>query len=180
MPMKSIAIDMDNVIADVETHFVDWYERDYGIRVEREQMLGKPESEALPDKEAVWKFVFTPGFFRTVPVIPGAVEGVKELMKYYRVYIVSAAMEFPQSLFEKYEWLKEHFPFIKWNHIVFCGDKSIINTDYLVDDHIKNLDNCSGKALLYTASHNIDIKHHERLNDWKEVVAWFRREQQEQ
>ena len=83
--MKSIAIDMDNVIADVESHFIDWYERDYGIRVERELLLGKPEAEGFPDKQAVWKFVFTPGFFRTVPVMPGAVEGVKELMRLYKV-----------------------------------------------------------------------------------------------
>jgi 5'(3')-deoxyribonucleotidase len=171
--MKTIAIDMDNVLADVETHYIDWYERDYGIRIEKEKLLGIPELEAFPDKTAVRKFLFTPGFFRTVPVMPGGIKGVKELMKNYTVYIVSAAMEFPQSLKEKYEWLQEHFPFITWNHIVFCGDKSIIDTDYMIDDHIKNLDRCKGKGLLFTACHNININHYERLNDWKEVVKWF-------
>src|SRR6478672_2511723 len=145
MKSVTIAIDMDNVLADVETHYINWYERDYGVRISREQLMGIPETQAFPDKNAVKKFLFTPGFFRTVPVMEGAVEAVQELMKSYKVYIVSAAMEFPQSLSEKYDWLREHFPFISWQQIIFCGDKSVISTDYLIDDHIKNLDSCSGK-----------------------------------
>ncbi|MFL5742450.1 MAG: 5' nucleotidase, NT5C type [Flavisolibacter sp.] len=171
--MKSIAIDMDNVIADVETHYINWYERDYGVRMSREQLIGIPETQAFPDKEAVKKFLFTPGFFRTVPIIEGAREAVEELMKSYKVYIVSAAMEFPQSLSEKYEWLKEHFPFISWHQIIFCGDKSVISTDFMIDDHVKNLDSCSGKPLLFSACHNAYIHHHQRLNNWKEVLDWF-------
>jgi 5'-nucleotidase len=172
--MKSIAIDMDNVIADVETHYIDWYEKDFGVRVDRKELLGKPETQAFPNKNAVLKFLYTPGFFRTVPVMPGAKEAVEELMRSYQVYIVSAAMEFPQSLFEKYEWLREHFPFIGWNQIVFCGDKSIIATDYMIDDHVKNLDRCKGQALLFTACHNINVAHHARLDNWTEVLKWFR------
>ena len=86
---------MDGVLADVETHFIDWYERDYGVKVLREDLLGKPESEGFPDKTAVRKFVNTPGFFRTVPLMKDAVAAVKHLMEEYEVYIVSAAMEFP-------------------------------------------------------------------------------------
>ena len=63
MMMKSIAIDMDNVIADVATHFMDWYEKDSGVRVEAESLRGIPENDAFPDN-AVIKFLFTPVFFR--------------------------------------------------------------------------------------------------------------------
>ena len=172
MKRTTIAIDMDNVIADVATHFADWYERDYGVRIEKEATMGVSEADAFPNN-AVMKFVYTPGFFRTVPVMPGAQEAVKTLMEKFEVYIVSAAMEFPQSLREKLEWLQEHFPFISWRNIIFCGDKSIIATDYLIDDHCKNLDNCSGKALLYTAGHNINVNHHQRVNNWNEVIELF-------
>ncbi len=174
--MKSIAIDMDNVIADVESNYIVWYEREYGVRIDKQQMLGKPEMEAFPDKTAVRRFLFSPGFFRSVPVVPGAIEAVQQLMRHYMVYIVSAAMEFPQSLPEKYEWLQEHFPFISWRHIIFCGDKSIIATDYMIDDHIKNLDYFKGKGLLFSALHNTGINHHIRLNNWQEVLAWFEKE----
>ena len=169
MKRKSIAIDMDNVIADVATHFLDWYERDYGVRIEEKALRGVPESEAFPNN-AVRKFLFTPGFFRTVPLIPGAQQAVRKLMESFEVFIVSAAMEFPQSLREKHDWLEEHFPFVSWRNIIFCGDKSIIATDYLIDDHCKNLDSCSGKALIFTAAHNININHHQRVNNWDEVM----------
>src|SRR5205085_1561527 len=118
---KSIAIDMDNVIADVESNYRDWYEKYYGIRIEKEAMLGKPETEAFPDKDAILKFLYTPGFFRSAPMVSGAQDALKKINEDFQIYIVSAAMEFPQSLPEKLEWLKEHFPFISWRNIVFCG-----------------------------------------------------------
>src|SRR5688572_20912411 len=170
---KTIAIDMDGVIADTTLQFINWYERDRGEKLGREYFHGKVEEECLPDG-LVMKYVFAPGFFRTMPVIDGAQEAVIELMKNFDVYIVSAAMEFKQSLTEKYEWLEEHFPFIPWTNIIFCGDKSIIGTDYMIDDHVKNLDTCRGTAVLFSAGHNINIDRHQRMNNWEEVLGFFR------
>jgi len=169
----TIAVDMDGVLADTETHFISYYEGETGIRVDRKALLGLPENLAFPDKTAVRRYVNTAGFFRTLPLIPGGQEAVKTLMRDFDVYIVSAAMEFPLSLYEKKLWMEEHFPFVSWKNIVFCGDKSIIGTDYLIDDHIKNLDYFRGKPLLFTASHNIHINHHHRLNNWSEILHYF-------
>jgi 5'-nucleotidase len=174
--MKSIAIDMDNVIVDIESQYIRWYEDKFGVKVSKEQLLGKPETKGFPKPDAVLGFLYTPGFFRTAQPLPGAVEAVKQLMQSFQVYIVSAAMEFPQSLFEKYEWLQEHLPFVSWQQIIFCGDKSIIATDYMIDDHVKNLDYFTGKGLLFTASHNVAIDRHVRVNNWKDVLHWFENE----
>jgi 5'-nucleotidase len=168
--MKSIAIDMDGVLADTDSHYINLYYETYGIRVPREQLLGKPEGEGFPEKDAIGKFLRNPGFFRTQPVMPGAVDSVIELMKDFEVYIVSAAMEFPNSLSEKYEWLQQYFPFISWTNIVFCGDKSVINTDYMIDDHPKNLDKFKGKTIMFNCAHNANVKHHQRVNSWEEVL----------
>jgi 5'-nucleotidase len=172
---KSIAIDMDGVIADTIANFIAWYEKDHGVRIGKEAFHGKPEVEGLPDK-AVRKYIYSPGFFRSIPVMEGAKEAVLTLMENFDVYIVSAAMEFPQSLVEKYEWLQEHFPFISWKNIIFCGDKGVIGTDYMIDDHVRNLDCCKGKTLMFTAGHNAGINHHTRVNNWKEVLALFEKE----
>ncbi|MEJ7767971.1 MAG: 5'(3')-deoxyribonucleotidase [Chitinophagaceae bacterium] len=173
---KSIAIDMDGVIADVESHFITWYERDYGIKVSPSELIGRSEETAFPEKGTVRKFASTPGFFRTVPVMEGAIEAVAFLSKRFDVYIVSAAMEFPQSLAEKLEWLQVHFPFIGWRYIIFCGDKSIVNTDFMIDDHIKNLDTFKGKAIMFNAFHNVAYKYHRRANNWKEILSMFESE----
>ncbi len=166
---------MDGVLADVEAQFIAWYERDYGVKISREKLTGVSEAEAFPDKGAVRKFVNTPSFFRTLPVMQGAVDAVRKLMKEYDVYIVSAAMEFPLSLPEKYDWLQEHFSFIKWQQIIFCGNKSVIDTDYMVDDHPKNLDHFKGKTIMFSAGHNAEYLHHTRVNNWAEVLDFFER-----
>lgn len=60
--IKTIAIDMDNVIADIETHLVNLYEKEYKVKVDRTALLGVSEDEAFPDKTAARRFIHTPGF----------------------------------------------------------------------------------------------------------------------
>ncbi|TLV00828.1 5' nucleotidase, NT5C type [Dyadobacter luticola] len=171
MSRKSIAVDMDNVIADIETNWIGLYNAEFGVRIRKEDLRGKPEDDAFPDPLAARSLIFKPGFFRNAPVIPGAQEALIKLQQNFDVFIVSAAMEFPNSLPEKYEWLAEHFPSIHWKNIVFCGDKRVINTDYLIDDHLKNLDFCQGTPILFTAGHNVNVDRHTRVNNWQEALA---------
>ncbi|GJM34709.1 MAG: putative 5'(3')-deoxyribonucleotidase [Saprospiraceae bacterium] len=175
MMRKRIAIDMDEVIADVTPKFLDLYEDRYGKRLKREEYWGKKIyqingavelRETLQDK----------GFFADLPVIPESQEGIRELMEHYDVFITTAAMEFRSSFEDKYDWLKVHFPFIHWKNIVFCGDKSILRAEYMIDDHAKNLRTFQGKGLLYTATHNIHETEFTRVNNWAEVMAFFRKE----
>jgi 5'(3')-deoxyribonucleotidase len=96
-----------------------------------------------------------------------------ELNKNYELFIVSAAMEFPQSLPEKLEWLNEHFSFLTWQQIVFCGSKEIVDADIMIDDHFKNLDLFKGTSLLFTQPHN-QLKNdsrHKRVDSWKEIAS---------
>ena len=46
----------------------------------------------------------------------------------------------------------------------------------MIDDHVKNLDVCKGKTIMFTAGHNAGIDHHTRVNDWKEVLAFLKEE----
>ena len=82
---------------------------------------------------------------------------LREMNKRYEVFIVSAATEFPNSLKDKVEWLGDHFPFFTWRQLVLCGDKKLINGDYMIDDHVRNLKDFNGKKYLYTSAHNLDV-----------------------
>lgn len=169
--MDRIAIDMDGVLADVYYQFFKMDEADFGLRRPMEEVVGKPERDGFPH---IMQYVHTPDFFRTAPLIEGCVPVVEELNKKYELYIVSAAMEFPKSLPEKLEWLNEHFPFIGWQQIVFCGSKQIVQADIMIDDHFRNLDSFKGgTSLLFTQPHNVksDTGRHQRVNDWKEISA---------
>jgi len=173
---KSIAIDMDGVIADEVIQLLTWYEKHYGLKVHPHELIGRSEDDVLPEKDAYSRLSANPGYFRTTPVMPGAIEAVKKLMQHYDVYIVSAAMQYPHSLPEKLGWLGEHFPFISWRNIIFCGDKSVIGTDYMIDDHIKNLDFFKGKTIMFNAFHNVSHNHHQRVNNWDEVLELMEKE----
>lgn len=166
--MKTIAIDMDGVLADVYQQFIDMHLAESGITLERSDMVGKAEAEAFPH---LLKHVNSNGFFETAPLMAGSQQALKELSKHYRLFIVSAATEFPLSLSEKHSWLGKHFPFITWQQMVFCGSKEIIKTDIMIDDHFKNLDVFEGKTFLYTQPHNENASpgKHQRVNDWQEI-----------
>jgi len=161
---------MDHVMADITANYILWYKEATGVELTRDSLLGKPEAAAFPHPEKVVSFLYTPGFFRSAPVIAGSQEVIRELNEIYEVFIVSAAMEFPQSLIEKYEWLSAHFDFISWKQIILCGSKKPISGDYMIDDHLKNLDNFNGHKILFTATHNVNITGgYTRVNNWEEV-----------
>jgi 5'(3')-deoxyribonucleotidase len=105
--------------------------------------------------------------------MPDAQDVVKELSVKHKVYIVSAATEFPNSLKEKHDWMAEHFPFISWKNFMLCGDKSIVKGDVMIDDHEKNLKTFDGETLLFDAMHNKLLAGYQRVYNWKEIHKYF-------
>jgi len=159
---------MDGVLADVYSRFFELHEEETGQRLSVREIAGLLEAEAFPEQ---LKWVTAPGFFRTVPVMPGSIEGLTKLNNNFKVIVVSLATEFPQSLTDKQLWLHDHFPFIGWPQIVFCGDKNIIKADIMIDDHIKNLDHFQGQTIMFTQPHNMLLKNtdHTRVGSWMEI-----------
>lgn len=175
MELKKIAIDMDEVIADVMPAFLDLYERQFGLRLKKEDYWGR-KIYNLPGAASIRDALNEKGFFADLPVIEGSQDGVRWLQEHYEVFIVTAATEFRNSLEDKFDWLGRHFPFISWKNMVLCGDKRVIGTDYMIDDHVFNLEAFKGKGLLFTASHNIQEQRFERAGNWQEVRTFFERE----
>lgn len=166
--MKRIAVDMDGVLADCFEQFVRYDYADTGIRKTREDGSGRTDDELFAKART---YVYQPGFFRDMPVIADSQDVLYKLNEKFEVFIVSAATEFPQSLPEKQAWLGEHFPFIQWQQIVFCGFKTVIQADVMIDDHFKNLNYFKGKTILYTQPHNelADAGKHTRVHNWREI-----------
>jgi len=171
-----IAVDMDEVIAQVLPKFLDIYEAETGRRLSKADYHGKKIYQ-VEGAVNVRDSLFKPGFFADLSVMPHSQEVLRELSEAYDIFIVTAAQEFRNSLADKHDWLQEHFPFIHWKNYVFCGDKSIIRADYMIDDHTYNLASFTGRGLLFTASHNIDEEDFTRVDNWLEVRDFFQAEQ---
>jgi 5'(3')-deoxyribonucleotidase len=173
--MERVLVDMDEVIADPMGEMIGWYRTQYEIDIKFELALGGSWLRIFPEehRDLVTKRLLSPGFFRNLPVIKNSIDVLREMNKRYELYIVSAAMEFPNSLKEKLEWLLEHFPFFTWQQLILCGDKRPVQGDYMIDDHVKNLKHFQGKPYLFTSAHNLDIIGYDRLNNWEEVADVF-------
>ena len=172
---KRVIIDMDDVMADATGQFLQHYHREFGVQIPRESLHHKEELQGYPKEhhEAVYRFTFRKDFFRTMQVQSESQRVVKRLHEHFEVFIVSSAMEFPNSLTEKLEWLGEHFPFLHWKQFVFCGRKTVVHGDYMIDDLPHNLDGFNGTQLLFSAPHNLQYDRFTRLNNWREVESYF-------
>jgi len=175
--MKRIAIDMDEVLANTNARFIEWYERYTGVKV--------TEAELFEKGQKIYQYVGYPalreqlhikGFFKDLPLMPDSQEVVKWLAEHYEIFIVTSAMEFRNSMEDKYDWLQKYFPFLSWKNFVFCGRKDMIIADYLIDDHVKNIASFTGKGLLYHAPHNLDNTEFTRVKNWQEIKAFFESE----
>ncbi|MBB2146300.1 5'(3')-deoxyribonucleotidase [Pedobacter sp. LMG 31464] len=162
---------MDEVLADPIFKFIELYNRDYGISLDLKLDPGNEIYHHVPEhiNNKWFDYINEKGFFRHLPVIDGGVEAVKKLQEKYEVYIVSAAMEFPNSLEDKRHWLADHFPFISWKNIIFCGDK-IVNTDIMIDDRARNFVGFKGRPLLFSSPHNLLLTDYERVDTWQQVL----------
>lgn len=161
-------------MADTYAKFVAAYEARMGRRPTAAELRGKKVYELADDVADLRQAMYEPGFFRDVAVMPDAQAVVRELYDNYEVYVVTTATEFKYSFLDKYEWLAEHFPFIHHRRIVFCGDKSIVHGDYMIDDKVSNLGGFNGQGLLFRSPHNYYETGYPRVDNWAEVRAFFR------
>jgi 5'-nucleotidase len=174
--MKRVLVDMDEVIADTTAGMLQWYKQTFGGDIDYQKMLaGGSLVKGFPEENqaAVRQQLFEPGFFRHLPVMEDSVEVLKQMNERYEIYIVSAATEFPNSLTDKFHWLADSYPFFTWQQLVLCGDKKMIQADFMIDDHTRHLQHFKGKAYLFSAPHNLNETAYDRLNNWKEVGKKF-------
>lgn len=171
-----IAIDMDEVMADALGEHIRRYNAAFGARLGPADLHGRHIEQWVPaaQREAV-EAMLDSSFFADLAVMAGCQEAVRELAARHDVYIVTAAMDVPCSFDAKYRWLQRHFPFIPPANIVFCGDKHIVDADYLIDDRARHFERFKGRGLLFSAPHNAAETRYPRVHSWDEVREFFRR-----
>jgi 5'-nucleotidase len=173
--VRRICVDMDEVMADTLAEHLRRYNQAFDEDVTTEDLAGKGLWEIAPvDRQAQLRaFLDAEDFFEVLDVIPGSQAVLEDLSARFEIFIATQAMVVPNSLGPKYHWLQRHFPFIPPTHYVFCGNKSILRADYLIDDQPRNLIRFEGQGLLYTAPHNIAATEFVRVNNWREVGEYF-------
>ena len=173
--MPRICVDMDEVMADTLSEHLRRYNQHFDEAVTPEDLAGKGIWEYAPEnrRQQLRDFLDAEDFFEDLPLIPGAQQVLEQLSSRFEVFVATQAMTVPSSLGPKYRWLQRHFPFIPPTHYVFCGNKSILRADYLIDDLPRNLERFQGAGLLFTAPHNLAATGFARVDTWFDVASYF-------
>jgi 5'(3')-deoxyribonucleotidase len=173
--LKRIAVDMDEVMADAVAEHLLRYNRDHHQQLTKADLEGRWlwDVVALEHHPALEAYMASEDFFEVLEVMPESQRVMAALQHKYEVFIATAAMEVPTSFAAKFRWLERHFPFIPPSHIVFCGDKSILRADYLIDDNPRQLRRFHGEGILYSSPHNAGVKEFRRVKDWLDVETLF-------
>jgi len=174
-----VAVDMDEVLADALTRHLNLYNCATGEHLTPELIRQVGLEAAIPPKyrPAFERLPHEDGFFENLGVIANSQRALQILSSEFEVFITSAAMEVPRSFDAKFRWLREHFPFIPTSNIVFCGDKEIIDADYLIDDRSRHFARFRGTGILFTAPHNAREDARLRADNWEEVLAMLMKKQ---
>jgi len=170
-----IAIDMDETIADSLKEHIRRYNSEFAEQITADDLHGKHLEEFVPldRSDAVRSMIRDESFFECLSVIEDAQQVIRELAHDHEVFIVSAAMEIPESFTAKHRWLRRHFPFIPACKVVFCGDKGIIDADYLIDDEARHFRSFRGNGILFSAPHNLLETAYQRVASWQDIRRKF-------
>lgn len=173
--IRRIAVDMDEVIADALGELIARYNHQFGGHLTKAAIQGHWLHEVLPpgSQAAIESYLQQPDFFENLAVIPDSQDILARMVDRYEIFIATAAMGFPNSFGPKFRWLRRHFPFIHPQNVVFCGDKSILHADCLIDDMARNLRAFGGHGILFSAPHNARETEFDRVDTWQDLERIF-------
>jgi 5'-nucleotidase len=172
-----IAVDMDEVLADSLGKQLRLYHQRFGRRVSASELHGLELVDIVPQEHQNWVLgiLHEPGYFADLDWIEGAQAGIARLCAEHDVYVASAATEFPNSMVEKLLWVEKHLPQIPRRRVIFGGEKSVLDVDYLIDDTPGHFVGLRGVGLLFDAPHNRGDELGYRVRGWGEVpgaIEW--------
>ena len=171
-----ILVDMDGVVADFEKGNAQLFAElglgtlEVKARKNWDILEGLHSAEL---RERVLEGWHRPGFFRNLPVIPGAQEAYERLTLFgHQVYFCTAPLRnHATCASEKLSWLAEHFGEAAAGHAIITGDKTLIMGDYLIDDrpNVHGVKSPIWTQLLYAQPYNYLPKYGTRYT-WAELL----------
>ena len=172
MSDKIIFCDIDDVVADLLSEWLRWYNLDYdGCLTPKdihEWDLSKRVKQSCGIK--IYDYLNNPAIYDNVKPIQYSLYGVNQLRQFgYRVIFATAT---PRTTpYRKFDWLEEHGFKPEMKDYIEIRDKSLLNGDILLDDKVENVSNFKGKGVLFNQPHNeYYLFPITRVNGWKDFI----------
>ncbi len=174
MEIKTILVDMDGVLADFDFQFIKiWRERYPGrFQLDQDNRTSSRISDDFPSdlRKDVREIYTTPGFYRSLPEIPGAIKAINDMAQFgIDVWIcTSPLLEYENCVLEKYQWIDYHLGKPWTERIILTRNKILVRGDVLIDDcpDISDRDSASWEQILFDAPCNRSISTMKRMT-WR-------------
>lgn len=158
----TLLLDMDGPLADFDNKFFRRCQ-EKGITMDCDGVHGQRHrfaTDHIPDREErAWarRMVDTAGWFRDLPVTPGAQDGIDRLMEFFDVWICTKPLEAnPTCRDDKAAWILENFGAYWLSRLIIAPDKSMVNGHLLLDDAPKSrwLESAPWRPIIFTTPWN--------------------------
>jgi 5'(3')-deoxyribonucleotidase len=192
MKNKIVAVDVDDVLADLHREWILRYNRDFNDTLTVEDMKTWKISEAVKPEAVprIFEYLKDKDLYDAIVPIQGAKEGVRVLKEMgFRVVYATACVEGMAD--QKVNWLVEHGflyekdPWSKavglYGDFVMAGDKSLVHADYLIDDredYVRNF--VAGTGILFDRPCNRHVDYPYVIPGWKDIDHYMVRLQLEE
>jgi 5'(3')-deoxyribonucleotidase len=177
MKKPRLLLDVDGVLANFLSRAFPIIESLSGVRYVPEDLTSWDIFETVDRsiEKNFYRLCTAPGVAYSLPVYPGAKEGVARLQEIAEVYIVTSPMaNNPTWAYEREQWLLTHFD-IPSKRVVHTSAKHICAGDVLIDDRPKNIqtwraEHKLGIGLLWDQPYNRNEKAGHRVCSWEDVM----------
>lgn len=174
MRNKVILIDVDNVVADLITPWLNWYNNTYVDDLKPQDITDWDIAKFVKPEcgQRIYDFVSSPGVYYTVvKPVKHSRKVIKALQeKGNRVVFITAINDYVKDGV-KLNWLNCNGFDVSPINYYEMNDKSNADGDLFIDDGWHNISSSSIKnSYLYTRPWNIKYEYDKRVSNWKEIA----------
>jgi len=172
MKTKIIGVDFDDVIGNLVSTWLDNYNRDNDDNLSEKDIKSWDIGLYTKIGKEIYDYLKHPSLYDDVKPVLNSFFGVSSLINMgYRVVFITASTT--EQSGRKYTWLSENGYINSKSDYYEAVDKSLIATDYLIDDNPENVINAYGQGVVYTREWNKSLIGYPRVNNWMEVINFF-------
>lgn len=174
-----ILVDMDGVVADIDSYWLELYNRDYKDSLKPEDLVSWDVSDCVTPScgKKIFDYLKLPDFYLKAGVYPGSQRVVRSLMSkgHEIVFVTASPLWLERAAYEKATWLKIHFPFVPRHNLIITHRKDLVSGDILLDDGVHNIEIFPGIRCIFSRAHNLSYNvedPHGRVSSWDEFEGF--------